>query len=118
MVVIKGHPPAKDKMEEREKAFEAKYRQDEEIVFKAAMRRAKLAGRMAAGRLGLTAGASDDFVREMIDAAFSDPSPRAIVARMRPAFEAHGLAFEPEQLLAEVERLGHEAHRQILAEMA
>ncbi len=48
---------------DREKSFEKKFAMDEELKFKAEARRNKLLGQWAAGKLGLTGAAVDDYIK-------------------------------------------------------
>ena len=48
---------------DREKSFEKKFAMDEELKFKAESRRNRLLGQWAAGKLGLSGTAVDDYVK-------------------------------------------------------
>ncbi|NQV20217.1 MAG: DUF1476 domain-containing protein [Rhodospirillales bacterium] len=54
--------------EKREKGYEAKFAHDEEIAFKAKVRRSKLVGLWAAGLMGLSGDAADAYAKEAVDA--------------------------------------------------
>ncbi len=54
--------------EEREKGYEAKWAHDEERHFKVMARRNKLLGRWAAGELGHSGAAADDYAKAVIQA--------------------------------------------------
>ena len=49
--------------DDREKAFEKKFMHDQDLKFKAESRRNKMLGEWAAGKLGLTGPAVDDYVK-------------------------------------------------------
>jgi hypothetical protein len=49
--------------DEREKSYEKKFAMDEELKFKSEQRRNKLLGEWAAGKLGITGAAVDEYVK-------------------------------------------------------
>ena len=49
--------------DEREKSYEKKFAMDEELKFKSDQRRNKLLGEWAAGKLGLSGTAVDDYIK-------------------------------------------------------
>jgi hypothetical protein len=59
--------------DEREKAFEAKYKRDNELQFKVTARRNRLLGEWAAAKLGLTGQAAADYAKEVVSADFNRP---------------------------------------------
>jgi hypothetical protein len=54
--------------EDREKGFERKFAQDEELKFRATARRNRLLGLWAAEQMGVTGDAAQDYAREVIKA--------------------------------------------------
>ena len=56
--------------EAREKGYEAKWAHDEELHFKVLARRNKLLGQWAAGEMGLSGPAADDYVKATIQAGW------------------------------------------------
>lgn len=59
--------------DEREKAFEAKFKLDEEVQFKVNIRRDKLLGLWAAERMGMDGDAAKAYALSVVDAEFSAP---------------------------------------------
>lgn len=59
--------------DDREKAFEAKYRLDQDMDFKTLMRRDKLVGLWAAELMGLTGDAANAYALTVIEAAIDTP---------------------------------------------
>lgn len=104
-------------MEEREKAFEAKYHLDEEMTFKANVRRAKLLGLWAAAKLGLAAEAASGYAREVVEADLADARHGALLAKLSGDFAAHGIACDADSIGLQLDRLGEEARAQVLAEL-
>ena len=58
---------------EREKAFEAKFKLDEELRFKANARRNRLLGVWAAEQMGLGESDADAYAKEVVKADFEKP---------------------------------------------
>ena len=61
---------------EREKAFEDKYKHDQELQFKVEARRNKLIGLWAAEQMGLSGGDADAYAKEVVAADFNDLADR------------------------------------------
>jgi hypothetical protein len=51
--------------DERQKSFEKKFAMDEELKFRSEQRRNRLLGEWAAGKLGLSGSAVDDYVKAL-----------------------------------------------------
>ncbi|MEM9580382.1 MAG: DUF1476 domain-containing protein [Pseudomonadota bacterium] len=58
--------------DDRESAFENKYAHDAEMQFKAEARRNKLLGLWAAGLLGKSSDAADDYAKEVVKSDFEE----------------------------------------------
>jgi hypothetical protein len=102
--------------DEREKAFEKKFALDEELRFKATVRRNKLLGLWAAEKLGLTGAEADAYAKDVVRADFQKPGDEDVVAKLRQDFDAKGVAQTDDQIrLALVETLAA-AVREIEAE--
>ncbi len=66
-------------IQDREKAFEAKFALDEELRFKAEARRNKLVGLWAAGLLGKTDGDAEAYARDVVAADFEEVGHEDVV---------------------------------------
>jgi hypothetical protein len=64
---------------ERERAEEARFAHNEELVFKARARRNKLLGQWAAGKLGLTGKAADDYAISVVTADLAKPGDDDVI---------------------------------------
>lgn len=102
--------------DDREKAFEAKYRLDQEVQFKVNIRRDKLLGLWAAERLGLEGDAAKAYALSVVDAEFSEPDHDASHKVARD-FAAKGIAIDEAALGKEVLRFQELARQQIIDEM-
>jgi hypothetical protein len=73
--------------DDRERAFETKFAHDMEMQFKAVARRNKLLGLWAAGLLGRTGQAAEDYAMEVIRADFEEAGHEDVFRKV-----AHDLA--------------------------
>lgn len=99
---------------EREKAFEAKYRQDQELQFKATARRNKLLGLWVAEQLGVTGEAAEAYAREVVSADFAKPGDADVVEKVLADLTEKGVEMTEHRLRIEMDRLMDEAKRQIM----
>ena len=67
-------------MDDREKAYEAKFARDEELRFKSEARRNKYLGLWAAEKLGRD---KDEYVREVIKADFEEAGDEDVFRKLR-----------------------------------
>lgn len=104
--------------DEREKAFEAKYRLDEETAFKVTSRRNKLLGLWAAGKLGLSGAEADVYARSVIESDLAVPGDGDLVAKVVKDFADARVGIDAHAVIAELGRLKLTAHDQVLAEIA
>ena len=78
--------------DERERAEEARFAHNEELVFKATARRNKLIGYWAAGKLGLTGKAADDYALTIVAADLAKPGDEDVIAQLVKDLSATGTA--------------------------
>lgn len=102
--------------EDREKAFEAKYRLDQETQFKVNIRRDKLLGLWAAEKLGLSGDAAKAYALTVVDAEFSEPDHDAGHKVMRD-FTAAAVHIDEAHVRKEMVRLGEIARSQITSDV-
>jgi hypothetical protein len=102
--------------EEREKAFEAKYRHDQETRFKVTVRRNKLLGYWAAERLGLTGEDAEAYAKAVIAADFAKPGDDDVIEKILEDFTASGVEMSEHRLRKELDRLETVAKEQIRTE--
>ena len=102
--------------DEREKGFEAKFRLDQELLFKVTSRRNKLLGLWAAGRLGLTGAAAESYSREVVEADFQKPGDDDVIGKVLGDFKAKGVAGDAASIRRELDRCAAMAKEQIIAE--
>jgi hypothetical protein len=101
--------------EDREKGFEAKYKQDQDRQFKITARRNKLLGLWAAGLLGMTGDAADAFAKTVVVADFDKPGDDDVVQHLLKTFSDRGIEMTEHKIRHEMGRLQAEAEAQINA---
>lgn len=99
--------------EEREKGFEAKYKNDQDKLFKITARRNKLLGLWAAGQLGLTGGDAEAYAKEVVVADFQKPGSEDVIEKIMGDFKKRGLAIEAHKVRHEMQKFALEAETQI-----
>jgi hypothetical protein len=102
--------------DEREKAFEKRFALDEELRFKATVRRNKLLGLWAAEKLGLSGADADAYAKDVIRADFQKPGDEDLVAKLREDFDAKSVAQSDDQIRAALLETMATAIQQIEAE--
>ena len=85
-------------MQDREKAFEAKFALDEELRFKAEARRNKLVGLWAAGLLGKTGDDADAYAKDVVAADFEEVGHEDVVRKVKADFDAAGIARSEDEI--------------------
>ena len=91
--------------DQRREGFERKFALDEEQKFKVIARRNKLLGVWAAGKIGLTGAAVEDYAREVARADLEEAGDADVVRKLAADFTAKGLSITEEQIHGEMERL-------------
>ncbi len=104
------------KFDDREKAFEAKYKLDQERAFKANARRCKLIGLWAAEKMGLSGAEADAYAKDVVAADFEKPGHDDVVEKLLADFSAKGVDISEHLVRVEMDRFYEEAARQIAEE--
>jgi hypothetical protein len=102
---------------EREKAFEDKYKHDQDLQFRTEVRRNKLLGQWVARELlGLEGDAVDAYAKDVVASDLDEPGPDDVVRKIMGDFEAKGVEFSEHRLRHRMEELMVEAKQQIMNE--
>ena len=78
--------------DDREKSYEKKFALDEELKFRSEQRRNKLIGEWAAGKLGLTGPAVEDYVRAVRKADLASKGDEDVFQKIRNDFDVKAVA--------------------------
>jgi hypothetical protein len=101
--------------DEREKAYEAKFAQDQELRFKANARRDRRFGAWAAAQLGLSGAAAEDYAIRVVRADLAHPGDSAIIQAVLSDLKAKGIASDESKLKVKLVALMEEAVSEIEA---
>lgn len=102
--------------DERERAFEKKFEHDQELQFKANARRNKMLGLWAAGLMGKSGAAAEEYAKEVVVADLEKPGHHDVVEKLVKDLAAAGKPTEDHTVRKQSERLMVEAKAQIMKE--
>jgi len=68
---------------DREKAFEDKYKHDQDLQFKVEVRRNKLLGLWVAELLGLSGADAEAYAKEVVSADFEEPGDADVIRKIQ-----------------------------------
>jgi len=100
---------------DREKGFEGKFSQDQELLFKVKARRNRLLGLWAAEKLGLSGTAAEAFAKDVVEAELEKPDEH-VIGKIAREFAAKGVKIGEPQVLDEMKRVAKTASKQITGE--
>jgi len=103
-------------LDDREKAFEAKFHVDAELEFKANARRDKLLGLWVAEQIGLKDAEADAYARAVVAIDLDDSRHEAMVKKLLTDLSENGAKAGAAELHAQMDRLSHIARQQIATE--
>jgi hypothetical protein len=103
--------------DDREKAFEAKYENDEQLKFRVNSRRNKLLGLWAAGLLGKTGADAEAYAKEVVMADFEKPGDSDVMHKLMADLAAAGKPMEEHTIRKQSEHLADDAKKQIMTEV-
>ena len=84
--------------DEREKGFEKKFAHDQELKFKSESRRNKMLAEWAAGKLGLSGGDVEDYVKAVRRADFEEAGDDDVFRKIRKDFDDKGVSVSDADL--------------------
>lgn len=102
--------------DEREKAYERKFAHDEELRFKATVRRNRLFGRWAAKKLGLSGDEAEAYAKSVVKADFEEPGDDDVLRKVKADFAAKNVDQSDHQIERTLGEMMVEAATQIEAE--
>ena len=102
---------------EREKAFEDKYKHDQDLQFRTEVRRNKLLGIWVATELlGLEGDAVEAYAKDVIASDLDEPGIEDVVRKVMGDLQAKGVDFSEHRLRHRMDELLIEAKQQIMQE--
>jgi len=101
---------------DREREFEARFKHDEELRFKATARRNRMLGQWAAQRLGLTADAAEAYAKDVVAAQFQAGGDQPVVDKLFADLAAKDPGITPSRIAFELEHFAEQAKQQLMSE--
>ncbi|NBC32249.1 MAG: DUF1476 family protein [Alphaproteobacteria bacterium] len=97
---------------------ERKYEKDSELQFKISVRRNKLLGLWAAGRMGLDGAAAESYAKEVVAADFEEVGDEDVIRKIAKDFADKGVTASTDEIRRELGRAELTATDQMEAEQA
>jgi hypothetical protein len=102
-----------DGFKDRGKGYEAKYQNDQEMLFKITVRRNKLLGLWAADQMGISGDKAERYAKEVVASDFEEAGDADVVRKVIGDMTGKGLEITEQALRKEMDRLGATAREQI-----
>lgn len=102
--------------DDRERAEEAKFAHDEEMMFRIQARRNRLLGQWAAERMGLSAVEADAYAKGVVQADFEDGSDEDVVRKLLGDLVSAGVDANEGEVRTAFEAKQIEARRALMGE--
>ncbi len=99
---------------DRERAFEAKFANDQELQFKIIARRNRLLGEWAADRMGLTPEERDAYAKAVVQADFEEVGDEDVVRKVTGDLTSAKIEISDAEIRAALEAMTVEARRQFM----
>ena len=101
---------------DREKAFEDKYKHDQELQFRVEVRRNKLLGLKVAELIDLKGDAADAYAKEVVASDFEEAGDEDVFRKVFGDLQAKNVDFSEHRLRKLMEDLREEAKNQVMSE--
>jgi hypothetical protein len=101
---------------EREKAFEAKFKLDEELRFKATARRNRLLGVWAAELMGLSESEGASYAKEVVKSDFEKPGDDDVLQKVLGDLQGKGIETTDRAVRKQMDELMEVAVAQVQTE--
>ncbi len=102
--------------EDRKKTFERKFAHDQDLIWKATVRRNKLIGLWAAEKMGLSGDEADAYAKSVIAADFEEVGDQDVIRKLESDLQAHKADISRHMIERQMQDLLDEARRQIMEE--
>ena len=102
---------------DREKAFEDKFKHDQDLQFRTMVRRNKMLGLWVARELlGLEGDAAETYAKEVVASDFEQPGDDDVLHKILADLQSKGVDFSEHRLRHRMDELLAEAKQQIMSE--
>ncbi len=102
--------------DDREKGYEAKYKHDQEALFKITARRNKLLGLWVAEQLGKTGADAEAYAKEVVAADFEKPGDDDVIVKVLKDLETKGINLDMDVIRKKLLGFADAARAQVEAE--
>jgi len=102
--------------DDRERAEEAKFARDEEMLFRIQARRNKLLGQWAAERMGLSAVEAEAYAKSVVQADFEETGDEDVVRKLLGDILSAGIEIDEAEVRSALEAKAVEARRMLMGE--
>lgn len=102
--------------DEREKAFEQKYKHDQDMLFRIQNRRNKLLGIWAAELMGLSGSEAESYVKDVIMSDMEKPGDDDVHDKVYADLHARNIDLSDHRLRKQMDELLQVAHDQVVKE--
>ncbi len=102
--------------DDRERAFEDKYKHDQDLQFRVTNRRNKLLGLWAAAELGKQGEAADAYAKEVVMSDFEAPGDDDVLQKVLADFQAAGVEMSAHRIRHHMDQLVSVAKEQVMKE--
>lgn len=103
-------------MNDRERGFEAKFANDEELKFKVMARRDRMFGEWFGGeKLGLTGDALETYARSILKTDLQEPGDEDVVRAVLADAQAKNVAITAEEIRAKLNEMEGKAQAAVMA---
>lgn len=103
--------------EDRERAEEAKFAHDEEMLFRIQARRNRLLGEWAAGLMGLSSAESEAYAKGVVQADFEEAGDEDVIRKLLGDLISAGVDTSEADVRAALEAKQVEARRALMGEV-
>jgi hypothetical protein len=100
--------------DDRERAFEAKYARDEEMLFRITARRNRLLGEWAARQMGLSEAESESYAKDVVRSDFEEAGDHDVIRKVMGDLTAANVDCDEEMIREALRNKEIEARRQII----
>lgn len=103
--------------DDRERAFEAKFAHDEEMLFRVHARRNRLLGQWAAERMKLSPAETEAYAKSVVQADFEETGDEDVIRKLLGDLIAAGVDSNEAEIRAAMDAKAIDARRQLMGEV-
>ncbi|PIW30368.1 MAG: DUF1476 domain-containing protein [Rhodobacterales bacterium CG15_BIG_FIL_POST_REV_8_21_14_020_59_13] len=103
-------------MDDREKGLEGRFAHDQELEFKATVRRNKLLGLWVAEQLGKSAEDAQDYAKEVVKSDFEEAGHEDVYRKVKGDLDAAGIDVSEHVIRTKMDQLLADARQQVRSE--